>query len=60
MSNLFTAVSVEQQEIVAGGLLDDNSNNNSNGAIVVVKDSNFVRIRIEQINRIRSRRTVLA
>jgi hypothetical protein len=60
MSVLFTAVSVEQQEIVAGGFLNtDNSNNANNGAIVLVNDSAFVNVSVKQKNVIKSKRITL-
>ncbi len=46
MSNLFTAVSVEQQETVAGG-----SETNANVAVFFAKDSN---VQIQQANISRS------
>ena len=54
MSNLFTAVSVDQQEIVAGGyeIIKDNYGNivQSNGAYLEIKDSNDNFIEFKQKN----------
>ena len=59
MSVLFTAVSVEQQEIVAGGFIKDNDDNvvtivdnsQSNGVYLEIKKSDKNDVTITQTNK---------